>query len=506
MTTVAVKDAGPIKDLAFEMNEPGVYVARGFKGTGKSSLIAAVEDVLGGSKCGLTNRDRTTLGRVEAAGVTMTINRSGTRRKGEVEVVSLAGKFDVAELVEPPYKDAEAADRHRIKALVALTGVAADVALFYELAGGQAPFEALTSPSTRNAKDLVEMAAKVRSDFQQAALAIEREAQTARGKAAAEKSAAGDVDIAAECDQDKLLEALQEADRGESALLERKRGALSASERARAAQASLDEAAAAYKGPTVQEAAAAVDAAGETLDAAKAEVARLKQELDRAVQVAEERRREYDRVVAVRAEAVRHENLVAACRNTIEQSAGAAAPGDDELQAAAQARTAAKEALHAGSRIRDARLALARSEAHEQEAAEKEKRAKALRDAAGMTDDVLSKAIDTPHVKIDGGRVVVDHPGRGETFFDELSHGERYQVAFRIAADRLLRESGGEGSLLPLPQEAWEGIDYPLRVEIARMAAEMGLHVLTAQCDINPEDPGTLRVEKFEPVPAESAA
>lgn len=77
---------------------------------------------------------------------------------------------------------------------------------------------------------------------------------------------------------------------------------------------------------------------------------------------------------------------------------------------------------------------------------------------------------------------------RGETFFNDLSAGERWKIALDVAIDAV-----GERGLIPLAQEAWEGLDPVNRRLIADHVRGRKVTVITAQCDA-----GELRAEPFE--------
>jgi hypothetical protein len=60
--------------------------------------------------------------------------------------------------------------------------------------------------------------------------------------------------------------------------------------------------------------------------------------------------------------------------------------------------------------------------------------------------------------------------------FQELSEGERYQWAFRWIAQKL-----APGSFVPLDQEAWQGLNRPARLEIARLCRELRVWLWTGE-------------------------
>jgi predicted ATPase len=125
---VEIQNVGPIEKLSIPLPASGVVVLRGRNGVGKSHALAAIDSLISGRgkpPC----RDGAEKGLVEGFGARLTIGRS-QRRTGEAEVITLEGRLDISQLVQPPLKDEEAADRQRIKALVQLSGQSADLEAF----------------------------------------------------------------------------------------------------------------------------------------------------------------------------------------------------------------------------------------------------------------------------------------------------------------------------------------------------------------------------------------
>lgn len=130
--------------------------------------------------------------------------------------------------------------------------------------------------------------------------------------------------------------------------------------------------------------------------------------------------------------------------------------------------------------VRKAKAALATAEAEETRAKKHAKNAEHWRGAAKKTDDVLSEVIQRAGLplKVDGGRLVLTTESRGETYYQELSLGERWRVALDIAVRAV-----GAGGVLVVPQEAWEGLDPINRAAIAERVAGTGVVLVTAECD-----------------------
>lgn len=84
-------------------------------------------------------------------------------------------------------------------------------------------------------------------------------------------------------------------------------------------------------------------------------------------------------------------------------------------------------------------------------------------------------------LRVEGGRLVCD-TDRGVEAFGELSPGERWRIALEIAVEQV-----GEGGLVTVPQEAWEALDSVNRAEIAEIAKQVGVVLLTAEADEHAE-------------------
>jgi hypothetical protein len=145
---------------------------------------------------------------------------------------------------------------------------------------------------------------------------------------------------------------------------------------------------------------------------------------------------------------------------------------DAELSAAKAEQTlAAQQQALAHQKSKAEELAVSAQE-YAQEAA-------ALRRKAKQTDEVLSEIVSTlpgcPLTVVDGKLSVQTR--RGPTFYAELSMGERWRIALEIAIAAV-----GEGGLLVIPQEAWEGLDPQNRDAIAKQAKAARVVILTAEC------------------------
>lgn len=459
--TVTIQNVGPIERLSIPLPDAGVVVLRGRNGVGKSHALQAIDSLIarrGRPPC----RDGSDLGVVEGLGARLTIGRS-LRRSGEVEVLTLEGKLDVSRLVDPQIDDPEAADRVRIKALLQLTGQTADVTAFAEIMPDGVDLGALV-PGHERADDAVVLAGQIKRALEAEARRMEKQAEELRARVAVYEEDGVPADVPEDID---LIRA--DAERGYreavvalQVLETRQESAAQTAARQAEARRALAELEA-IGGDTPEELARAICELDEKIH-----------KLEAALAIARQRRQE---LVARQQEAASRAERIAALRRVLSEPVHVVS---DEEIAAAQARVdAAKRAfedavaLHKqASRARELR------ELREQLAAA-ETWATQLRDAAHATDHVLARMVAqvTPKLSVERGRLVTPTE-RGLEPFGELSAGERWRLALEIAAAHV-----GRGGLVTVPQEAWESLDPVNRHEVAQIARELGVVIITAEAD-----------------------
>lgn len=459
MRTITLENIGPIDRLRIPLPEAGVVVLRGRNGVGKSHALEAVDALVSGRgrpPC----RDNASRGVVEGVGARLTIGRS-TRRTGEAEVVTLEGRLDISQLVQPPIKDDESADRTRIKALVQLAGAAADPSLFAGILPEGVQLGDLVPPSEQT-DDPVVLAGRIKRALEAEARRWERQAEEARAKAHALQEQTPAVKTcldrqAAEAELQQALLALKELET-RAAEAQRQR------QRVEEAQRSLERARASIPADQSVEALAAEESE------LTAKIDRLREALTIATERRQQVRRQLDQARLVAAQIAEAERLLATCPQSV--PAEEIAPAKRRVDEAREIHAAAVEAERARRLAVDADLA-------RRAAAEAAERAARLRESARATDDVLSELVGrvTRRLRVDAGRLVCD-TDRGAEPFAELSPGERWRIALEVAAEQV-----GQGGLVTVPQEAWEGLDPVHRAEVAEIARHVGVVILTAEAD-----------------------
>lgn len=483
-TALNITDVGPIEKLGIALHaQGGVTVLRGSNGSGKTTALNAADALVRGKGKLATRDDAKTSGRVEGFGAMLLLGSKVTRA-GEAEVSSLEGKLNIADLVEPPLKDPAAADRARIKALVSLTGVEPSPELFAGVMGKDV-LEHINAATWAN-KDLLEVASKAKRDLEGAARLKENESSMREGQAkACEESAAG-VDVSGECNETQLRAEHVAASGKLSVLQDRQEAARNSAERIRLARERLTTTRECYTGPTVEQATSDVDSAIAHRRAAEERVKAAEERLRLEKAALSEAQQSEKAADLAYIAAKEHAETIQSYEAILNETA-TKAPTDEELQAAQQAVDAASTAIEQGALIRRAKSELEVAAVHRDEANEATATAERLRAAASQVDDVLSQAVATDSLFVRDGRLWSAAHKRGEVLFHELSEGERWTIAFDIAAPIV-----GEGGILVLPQGAWESLDPTNRAHVAELARAHQVNVLTAEAT-----DGELRAESF---------
>jgi chorismate mutase len=511
MSTIAVQDVGPIGDsIGFNPStEGGVWIVKGPNGGGKTTLINTVRSAMSDTKAKLHPRDGAKHGKAEVAGAVLHIG-GRVQRSGELALLGIDGRLNLSRFVDPGLKDETAADRARIEELATLTGVKPDVALFYELVGGQKELEAVLNADAIakaiKSGDVVELADQIAKDLHKAGRDAESQSKIEHGHAEAQKAAIEGVDLKVELDDAVLQRAYVAALNDLSKLKQEEATAEQAVGKGDAARKKMDMAKLQYDGPTVEDADGAVTACGKTLDEARTsvsslneQIAKLQKQRDDLDKEATLAKHHYDSAVARRASAVQHVAMLGAWAETIRQATDFKGPTAEELEAADVAVQKAKDAITLGVKARGAIAAQDKAKTHAAASSKHEATAIRYRDAARGTDEILSKLVagHCDVLRVVEGRLQAQHGKRGWINYHEFSPGERWKVALQIAIKRI-RDSEKEGqalpALIPLPQSSWESLQPAVREEIWEMAKAERVCILAEQPDDQP-----IRIVEFVP-------
>lgn len=461
----------------------GLVVLRGENGGGKSGALEAVRAVFGNTKerTALRPRDGAKKGLVEGLGVKITVGRSN-RETGELEVAGLEDTLDIGDLVDPGVEDLNAADNRRLKSLLKVAGAKADIDRFMKLLGDKPELD----EAIIKERDLVKQAALIKSWIEKKARAEEGASETAALDATIALRGHQDVKIDAESDEQKLLTEYRAAVQADSQIDAKLKAAEDAEEAHTTAKNSLERAKASYRGPSIEEAATQFQAAVDALQTQRDIVADLEARLNDArnkVTFAESILRER---TTTRDAAKQHFDTIAQWEQQLAQEIPQA-PSADDIDAAKARLDQATKAMQDGSLVRAAKAARIKADDFNTKAKQHRKLAEQWRDAAKGVDEVLSEMVSELGCPIKVGeddkglRLVVDHTKRGETYFSELSVGEKWLIVIPIAIKAV-----GENGVFVLPQDAWEGLQPSNKRLIVGCLKGSHVTAITAQCDDGP--------------------
>lgn len=488
--SITVTNPGPIEGIfTIDLSPgPGVYELRGRRGSGKSTCISSI-DWLAGHKVDVTLHDGAISGKVEGFGSVAPIG-GRKRRKGEFTLDTIdAEKFSLIDLIDPPGKTPEVRDAHAIKALAVLGEAKADAALYYDLAGGQAEFDALGIAPT---DDPVLLATRIKQAFDKAARERQNTAEAEASHALPLEHVPEGLDMTGSADLTELGKVRDAArDEHQRVTIGRREGLAKEAgiEQASLRLSKIEEE---YTGPTVDEAADALETQVRMKVDAARKVSDLTRELEQA-QVALAAAdvkciaggREYDAAQSF-ADAVEQLQAIASEQFTYPEEAAVL----KALEAVGQMSMAYDQ----GVQIRDVMNNHGKATAHRAAAKHAEARADEARNKAAQVFDILAQSLHTSHLSIesvDGNpRLFVQHPRRGKTAFDRvngLSDGERVDFTLRELIPHL--DSPG---ILPIPQRIWQDLQPTDRINLHKLAVEKGLCIVGAQVD-----DGELRVVYF---------
>ena len=491
--SIVIDNIGPIEHLELDAKPGTITVFRGLNGQGKSTALEAIDALTRGNGK-LESRDGTVGGTAVGFGVQIKVGRGGAnRRTGDLVVTSVEDKLSIADFVEPNVKDPVAADGKRLKALVALAGLTADPEMFEKLCDTPEEFREIVKPESLEATDPVDMASRVKRDFESASRLQTTKAERFFGEIKAKLAANEGLDLTAEHDRQALQKRLEAAITEESALKERLQAAGRAALQRQEAESKLKKLVEGYTGPTLAEAEERLTKANDYRDSMQRIVESLESKLRQAKWDLQAASSELTIALATKASAASREETIATWRKTLESATNVNAPSEELLAAADDAVQIARRKNEDGVLIRAAIARRTEAEQLEVDRKAAVKSAQMLRDAAASTLDVLAAGVKSlvPGMKLDGQlRIIVPHQKRGECFYADLSHGERWRLALDLAVSAFERK--GQRGVLAVNQEAWEGLDAINRKIIADHVAKTDLIVFTAESVKDLDEEGDL--------------
>jgi hypothetical protein len=475
METIELIDIGPVRNLSIPIR-PGVVILRGANDSGKSLSLDAIGR-LGGSSATVTCRDKVASGSVEGLGVKISV-RQAARRSGELEAVSFEGDLSaIAELVDPKIKDPVAADRQRIKALLRLTETSTSVAMFSGIVKDPERFKSICTPDLMRCDDIVEMAAKLKRNLEEASRLESKQAEILDSQASACKQAADGIDLNIETDPNLLQAALEDAIHEHGAILSESRTAKETINRAELAKQRM----ATTPEPSVDAATELLHHAADCKATWMEEVGRLQNLLDQAkASLKEATADQYAKQICLDLERI-HAESFNGWKEAIETASSVKCPTNAELSAADAKVTNCRKAIEAAAVVRNAKDQAAKSKTLREQAKSRQKIADGLRDSAKATDEVLSSAVASKSLTVKSGRLVTQQPERGEVFYAERSDGTRWKIAIDEAINHIRQRGAEKTALIPIPQVAWSELQPMNRKLIDEYAKSLGVCIVTAE-------------------------
>lgn len=501
---VAVANLGPVQAFSFQTPVPGgVVVLEGGQGVGKSTVIGGVSRLLGGKSAALSAYDGAPRGSLAIDEAILRVTRSQQRTSGELEVTGIESRLDIGALVDPGFAEPETNDRHRLAALVSLSGVVARPELFYGIVGGEEAYKALAVDDKTD--DMILLTTRVKKALEAAARAAEGQAEKARAEYQATRATFEDLDLDGPHDAAALSLAQEEAAGKLAAMKAHNEGAAIAARAVALAQRKLEDLGERSESPEELRQAANVrtDEAAEIrlrsvqLRQEAAELRRRAEGLiEQAARADKDAEAKTNEAVALEERADDAEEG-AKLRAQLAEDAARSVPtpySEEELLEAEAAVLAARSASERGAVIRRAREQEAKAEQLHRAAKELAKRGEDLRERARSTDVVLSSVLpEGCPLSYANGRLVLQTDRDEREPYSDLSHGERWKVAIDIVAP-LVKKDGRKG-LLTLPQEAWEALDIDNQRNVVDLATAHEIVILTAQATRGPLTASVLTAE-----------
>jgi len=501
---IDIESIGPVDQIHIPIPENGgVVVLKGPNGAGKTKTLEATEALVSGNARLLSASDGAEAGLIDGFGAVLRVGRT-TRKAGELEVVSIIGKFSVSDLVDPGFKDPDTSDAARVKALIQLAGMTAEESDFKELFESDEQFKEIVGDELQDLSSMVEMAGKVKRQCESAARKLESQA----GKK--ETEGQGIID-ATEPELEKIPEGNLEDEQAElngsireQSRLETKIETLENSAKQRAeAKEQIEKLREAAGDPEKLETLAdgkadIVAECRDKVEGLQSEIEKLQKKLAEAETELTDAQRDYKQACNVKDKAIEDQQEIEKLEAILaEQPGESESELRDELESVKQTvdgLTDKVAALKGAERFRERYES---GKALKAEAERLNEQAESLREIGYSTDEVLSQAvggITTADLRIERGRLVTETK-RGTTLFHELSHGERWKIAIQVAIDIVKRaaEENGKPPLLISPQESWEALDPDNRKAVQEMLKGSGVVLLTALADV-----GELRAEELE--------
>ena len=487
----SIKGWGPIEGEFTFPFRPGVGILLGDQGVGKSSALEGIHAFMGG-KFRVTAND--IIGKAEIGvvdGATMKYAAKRVFTKGSAPSDFCVFVEDTGQLNDfvDPKEDAEvAADKRRMKWILRMYRAQVEFSQFEALIPPHGTYDPISIAAAKKLTDLVDQAGSVKRAFETEKRRIEQLQKDEQSKVDALTAAIEGVDLKAPCDHAELQAAHTEAV-GEFSRLDEQRKAAEQVKVARENAASqLSASKSSYSGPSVADARKQVDITWNCLDVAKTEVNRLEsllKEAKSAVIVAQAQKQTAEAILVA---AERHDRAISEMTGLLEGELPQP-PEPEDLEGAKLAMDEARAALDVAVLVRDAKDKAARAKTHKEQAAKHGKYAGQLLDAAKSVEEVLSRSLNVPDIKVmgkaDGLRLVYTGEGK-EELLCRLSAGELILIGIKIIANSTSTQSGDGTRLATLAQEFWGELTDTSKAWVHKCALDFDTALVTAEAKEGP--------------------
>jgi len=463
MASVKIKNVMAVRYIQFEMpeNEGGVRLFTGENGAGKSTALACLNALLG-QKVNLSPSDDAPKGEIEGLGAHKTIGKT-VRSQGDPDVPNLEGRFSFSDLVDPSVKDPAARNKSRIRALVGLTAKGCSEADFHELFGGEEEFNQIVVDEDGelfDVTDVLEMADKIKRIVQGRARLEEsrQEAAEIHWQNAVEMSKGHRPDAPPEsvADLASKYSAAKNA-------MEAARAVHRQSETATERNGRVEQLVAKHSERKPAREPAAI---GKQLSSCKSTVAELEKRLEVARAAVAKLQLDFD--AAIRWE----EQLI-----EIESTRMDVPDELPELEPLEAAEKSALAALETAEEVKQRWEAAVNAKKFADEIKQRRTEAERLRVIAGKTNEVVTKLLPKGPLEVRDGMLCAFHEGRGKLVdYDSLSTGERWEAALDVAIAVV-----GEGGVIPVSQEGWQGLDEESRKHVAKRCKAAKVWLVSAE-------------------------
>lgn len=471
---VKIDNIKAVRHLEFDMpdGEGGVWVMTGANGAGKSTVLLAMSG-LTGAKVALEPTRGEEVGTVTGGGKTMRFAKRSSV-SGELQVPTLSGKLNIAELVDPPVKDAKARTKARVRALARIGGKPITPEdLIPEKFQPLVDLEGL-----RDIEDPVDMADSAKRSMEQAAIAAEKQAEVDAQMSQAKRVEAGDIsELRAASKPDGLAEAYQKASQAVAKAEQERAVYKEIKESNDKVLTEIEELKTSYGGPTVDEV---------------AELTKDKESIEKMIRGLEARIAEAKaELVEVDAKIASSQSYTTAMKKLTNKIREVTfhVPTDEELAILQENSERAYKSLVGVQDIERRRAAVRVASQLSEKAAAGTEVALEIRDAVKDIGNKIQECIPDGPISIGEDGQLVAYCDRQEQLmpFDELSEGQRWEIALTYALNVV-----GEGGLVPVDQGAWQALDQASRDTIVRFAVQCKVRVITGEVG-----EGDLHVERF---------